>query len=260
MIAPRPGRYYVLALLVALALTLTASRAAAEVHTSPAGTTFVRGFEGFPNKGCPYLDPVGVWTRGFGRIEGIGPGSPCITLGAATVELRRLLDQRYEPAVRALFRSRLGVLAGRFNQHRFDALVSFAYNLGIGAVQCVQGFDAICRAIGSRSMRRIGDAMLLYDKGGGRTLPGLTRRRHAERRLLLRPMARFELFERDEVRWITRYDKLRGHRSARARRVRRALEHQMAERARRITRTIHLTHDGLSRRRGWRVRVLRARS
>ena len=41
-------------------------------------------------------------------------------------------------------------------------------------------------AIRSKNRARIADAFLVYDKAGGRTLPGLTRRRRAERALFKR--------------------------------------------------------------------------
>lgn len=241
-----------------MVLALTARPSSATVHTSRGGIALVKHFEGFPNGGCPYLDPVGIPTRGYGRIEGITLGSPCITIGQASRELRQLLAARYEPSVRRLFAAPVGVLRGLFNQHRFDSATSFAYNLGVGALSCVQGFESMCRALASRSPRAIGEAMLLYDKADGRALPGLTLRRRAERAMWLRPMGRFELFAPKEVRWVRRYDRLRGHRSARARVVRVSLQLQMAAQADRLRRAIR-HDDGLTRRRAVRLAALSRR-
>lgn len=241
-----------------MVLAVAARPSSATVHTSRGGIALVKHFEGFPANGCPYLDPIGIPTRGFGRIEGITLGSPCISLAAASRELRQLLAARYEPSVRALFRPRLGALAGLFNQHRFDSATSFAFNLGTGAVACVHGFETMCRAIRSRSVRAIGDAMLRYDRAGGRALAGLTLRRRAERALWLRPMGRFELFAPREVRWIRRYDLLRSHPSGRARAVRVRLQLQMAAQADRLRRAIR-RDDGLTRRRSVRLAALQRR-
>ena len=58
------------------------------------------------------------------------------------------------------------------NQNQFDALVSFTYNCGPGNLQ---------RLVKGRTLSEIADAMLLYNKSGGKELSGLTRRRKAER-------------------------------------------------------------------------------
>lgn len=162
------------------------------------GLDFIRRHEGFMPE--PYPDPVGFATVGTGHLIRRGPvrwadhhatwvkGQK--TAGRLTpAEGRRLLRQDvkrdFEPAVRALF-EKGGSLHGKFRQHRFDALVSFAYNLGSGSVQGVSGFETMGRALESGDIRSIGDAMLLYNKAGGVALPGLTRRRQEERRLFLR--------------------------------------------------------------------------
>ena len=65
-----------------------------------------------------------------------------------------------------------------FNQDQFDALTSFAFNCGSG------NFRKLIDN-GRRDLKTIGDKILLYNKAGGKTLPGLDRRRKAERDLFL---------------------------------------------------------------------------
>jgi GH24 family phage-related lysozyme (muramidase) len=129
---------------------------------SPNGARFIAGFEGF--RSCPYWDPYGrVWTRAFGETGGISRSSPCISRGQGETNLRRLVATRYEHGVRTI-----GVA---FNQNQWDALASFAYNLGPGI------FTGNLRT----QLRRYNPSpMLAYNKAGGRTLPGLVRRRNAE--------------------------------------------------------------------------------
>ena len=67
-----------------------------------------------------------------------------------------------------------------WNQNEFDALVSFAFNVG-SINQLTQN--------GKRSRAQIAAAMLKYNRGGGKILPGLTKRRQAEQELFLRPVA-----------------------------------------------------------------------
>lgn len=64
-----------------------------------------------------------------------------------------------------------------FNQNEFDALVSFAYNIG--------SIKQLTKE-GSRTKKQIGEAILLYNKSGGKVLKGLVNRRIAEQTLYLK--------------------------------------------------------------------------
>jgi GH24 family phage-related lysozyme (muramidase) len=139
---------------------------------SDKGAALLEEFEGFRSR--PYRDAVGVWTIGYGSTKGVGPNTPHMTPGQARARLKREVDQVYGAAV-----NRLGV---PLNQHQFDALCSFVYNLGPGAIGPTTG---IGRALRARDYRRAADELLKWDKAGGRTLLGLTRRRRAERALFL---------------------------------------------------------------------------
>jgi lysozyme len=143
------------------------------MHIDAAGVRLIGGFEGFGS--CPYWDPYGrVWTRGFGETEGITAGSACISRSTGEARLRYLVESRYEWAIRAL-----GV---RFTQHEWDALCSFAWNLGAGIFQGSLRYDLQHRAFYSAA-----SVMLLYDHAGGVVLEGLRTRRQAEVRLFLTP-------------------------------------------------------------------------
>lgn len=67
----------------------------------------------------------------------------------------------------------------RFNQNEFDALVSFAYNVGNikGVTSC-----------GERTKTEIAHAMLLYNKSSGKVLKGLETRRNLEHALFTTPL------------------------------------------------------------------------
>lgn len=62
----------------------------------------------------------------------------------------------------------------KFTQNQFDALVSFAYNVG--------SIDSLVQH-GERTIDQISRKILAYNKAGGKELPGLTRRRKAEKAL-----------------------------------------------------------------------------
>ena len=60
-----------------------------------------------------------------------------------------------------------------FNQNQFDALVSFAFNVG--------SIDQLT-AKGTRTIKEISDKILLYNKSGGKVIKGLTIRRQEEKK------------------------------------------------------------------------------
>jgi lysozyme len=68
------------------------------------------------------------------------------------------------------------------NQNQFDALVSFVFNVGKDA------FDksTMRRLINAKDFNRAADQFPIWNKGGGRVLPGLVARRARERQLFLK--------------------------------------------------------------------------
>jgi GH24 family phage-related lysozyme (muramidase) len=167
------------------------------MRLSPAGAHLIESFEGFVPH--PYRDAVGVWTIGFGSTRGVGPGSPHVTVAQAEARLMREVDAEYGAAINAL-----GL---PLSQYQFDALVSFVYNVGTGGVS---SSTQIGRALRAHNWQAAADHLLDWDKAGGRSLAGLTRRRHAERELFMRtpqvdPLAEYPP---DEKRWIHEYDHL----------------------------------------------------
>ncbi len=143
---------------------------------SAKGTAFIAAFEGGQSPDGlfrPYRDPVGVWTIGYGHTQGVSSGSKPMTKTQALALLRKDLNEVYCPPVLRAMRA-----AGMpLKQGVVDALTSASYNLGPGVL--VPG-RSLGDAIRSRSTEKIANALLLYDKAGGRVLPGLTRRRQAE--------------------------------------------------------------------------------
>jgi GH24 family phage-related lysozyme (muramidase) len=146
---------------------------------SEQGAEFIAGFEGFVGHG--YNDPAGFCTIGYGHLL---HRSAC-----TAAELRRTIS--HDDALKLLQADAETfaecVLANVHppisRQTRFDALVSFAFNLGCGPLQPGSGLHA---ALNTASRAGVADKLLEYDHAGGVRLPGLTRRRQAEARLWLR--------------------------------------------------------------------------
>jgi lysozyme len=144
---------------------------------SDRGVALVASFEGF--RSCPYQDAVGVWTIGYGETRGISRTTACISRSRALQKLRARLNRDYLSPVLRLAKA----IDLDLTQNQADALGSLSYNTGPGVFERGRTMGDAMR---SKNKRRIADAFLAYDKAGGRTLPGLTRRRRAERALFLR--------------------------------------------------------------------------
>ncbi len=152
---------------------------------SEKGLALIKEFEGCQL--TAYQDEVGVWTIGYGITNSdksitkttIKKGLT-ITKEKAEEWLRECLNKRYAPLI-SKYDTRYG-----WNQNEFDALVSFAYNIG-----SIDGLTAN----GSRSKSVISNKLLEYNKAGGKVYAGLTRRRKAERDLFLTPVPKPEPVE-----------------------------------------------------------------
>lgn len=124
----------------------------------------------------PYRDLVGVMTVCHGETR-----APMRHYSDA--ECAALLEQRLERDYARPVLACAPALAGR--THAFAASISLAYNIGPA------GFcrSQVARRFNAGDWRGGCEAMLLWDRAGGRRLPGLARRRAAERALCLRDAA-----------------------------------------------------------------------
>ncbi len=158
-----------------------------------ATTKFVAGFEGFVS--CPYADPAGHATIGYGHLLHYGPPTRadrrkwgCLTKAQALKLLRK--DLR-ETELEVYERLR----GGRVNAPMITALTSFAFNLGAGYLdyQPRRGkrpATNIGRAVRTGRYWRAANQMLYFDGvivgGKRRELRGLQIRRRKEYRLMAR--------------------------------------------------------------------------
>lgn len=136
------------------------------MKTSQTGIDMIKRFE--VCRLDAYKCPAGVWTIGYGHTEGVTAGQK-ISPAQAEAYLRADLE-KYEKKVEK-YTDRY-----RWTQNEFDAMVSFAYNLG--------SIDKLT-ADGTRTKAVIAEKILLYNKAGGKVLAGLTKRRQAEREMFL---------------------------------------------------------------------------
>ncbi len=140
----------------------------------PRGLDLVRRFEGF--SAAPYLCPAGWWTIGYGAICG-ADGAP-VTATTPPIAEAAALDLLARD-LRAAERATARLISVNLSDGQFDALVSFAFNLGGGALQ-----RSTLRQVVNRGEHELVPAELArWVRASGRVLPGLVRRRAAEAEL-----------------------------------------------------------------------------
>ena len=141
------------------------------MKTSDGGIALVQEFEGCVLQAYP--DPAtggAPWTIGYGHTRGVRPGDTC-TREQALAWLRDDLADA-EAAISSLVKVPL-------NQNQFDALVSFTYNLGRGNLAS----STLLRLLNAGNYVDVGAQFLRWNRGPHGPMPGLTRRRAAERAL-----------------------------------------------------------------------------
>ncbi len=145
---------------------------------SDIAVNLIKEFEGF--KDYAYIDTDGTPVIGYGlsRIDGqpvkvgdrISPKEAEIALNNHLQEIHRELDQ---------------LLKVDLNEQQLSALASISFNVGIGSIK----ESTLIKKINQEDYAGAANEFLRWDKAnqGGRLvqMPGLTRRRHAERQLFL---------------------------------------------------------------------------
>lgn len=132
-----------------------------------------RQFEGFRSK--PYLCPAGIPTIGYGSTyysdgRKVTLQDRFISEQAANDLLLAELHHTYAPGVLRL----CPVLAT--DERKLNAIVDFAYNLGVGRLQT----STLRRKINTQDWDGSKEQLMLWTRGGGKVLPGLLKRRQAE--------------------------------------------------------------------------------
>lgn len=157
---------------------------------STTGLNLIKSFEGC--RLTAYKCPAGVWTIGYGHTGNVKSGQK-ITQAKADAYLKSDLA-KFEKHVASYDKKY------KWTQNEFDALVSFAYNVG-SITQLT--------ANGTRTKKQISEKILAYDKAAGKTLAGLTRRRQAEKALFDKPVAKKSTTATKKSTTLKKGDKIR---------------------------------------------------
>lgn len=145
------------------------------MQISKGGIELIKRFEGLRLRA--YQDSVGVWTIGYGwtqPVDGKKVG-PRMQIDQATAD--RLLKcgvVQYEQGVNQLVKVEI-------TQGQFDALVSFAYNLGLRSLST----STLLQKLNDGDKQGAADQFGRWVNAGGKRLDGLVARRAAEREMFL---------------------------------------------------------------------------
>jgi lysozyme len=152
------------------------------VPVMSAAESLIKSFEG--EYLDAYLDPVGIPTIGYGTIYNYDAKRP-VQLGDkidkdTAIRFLRTECAKIIPQIKKLVRVPI-------NQNQLDALTSFVYNVGIGALRNSTLLKLLNEG---KPKTEVAEQFLRWNKATNPqgiliTLPGLTRRRKAEKELFL---------------------------------------------------------------------------
>jgi lysozyme len=137
----------------------------------------------------PKMDPVGIWTGGWGRALR-DPETGAFLCGEAhrrdAYRLCHGLDEAKAEKwlvedLAEVIDDVTAVLKVSLSEPEFGALVSFTYNVGIGNLKG----STLLRLLNQEKLRPAADELPKWVRAGGRVMRGLVSRRAAERALFL---------------------------------------------------------------------------
>lgn len=138
-------------------------------HVTEAGLNLIKRFEGFSP--TIYICPAGYPTIGYGHVL-LAHEREQFKAGLTLAEATELLRKDVGIAELAVLR----LISVPLTDGQFDALVSFTFNLGAGALQR----STLRRRVNRGEHESIPAELMKWVWAAGRKLPGLVRRRQAE--------------------------------------------------------------------------------
>jgi len=140
----------------------------------------------------PKMDPVGIWTAGYGHalrdpdtgqfLQGANDRAAALALvhgGLTEAQADDLLERDLEQFSDGVSRR----VTAPLSSSEFGALVSFAFNVGLGNFKG----STLLRLLNAGDFKGAADQFARWNRAGGKILPGLVKRRYAERTLFLSP-------------------------------------------------------------------------
>ncbi|MEO1067658.1 MAG: lysozyme [Cyanobacteria bacterium J06638_6] len=140
-----------------------------------AGLALIKEFEGL--RTTAYRDPVGIWTIGYGHTSMAGPPPVYEGMTITAAEAEAILQQDLDVFEQGVS----DALTITTNENQFSAMVSFSFNVGLGAYRN----STLLRKHNAGDFAGAANEFLRWIYADGQILPGLVRRREAERSLYL---------------------------------------------------------------------------
>lgn len=138
-------------------------------HVTEEGLNLIKRFEGFsPNI---YICPAGYPTIGYGHVV-LAHERELLAAGITPAQATELLRKDVGIAERAVLR----LISMPLTDGQFDALVSFTFNLGAGALQR----STLRRKVNRGEHESVPAELMKWVWAAGKRMPGLVRRRKAE--------------------------------------------------------------------------------
>jgi lysozyme len=140
------------------------------MHISAEGLSLIKKFEGCELKA--YRCAANVLTIGYGTIKNVTEGME-ITQEEAETLLQEEMHE-YEGYINDMVKVPL-------EQHQFDAMVSWVFNLGSGNLSS----STLLKKLNNSEYDEVPAQIRRWNKAGGKVLDGLIRRREAEAKMFL---------------------------------------------------------------------------
>lgn len=145
------------------------------MQVDQAGLDFIARWEGVVLH--VYKDIVGIPTIGVGHVLLPGESFPNGITREQALEILAKDVRKCEIAIAKYIEVEI-------NQNQYNALASFTFNCGTGALQK----STVRRKLNTRDYQGAADALLMWCKAGGKVNQGLLNRRKDERKLFLKPI------------------------------------------------------------------------
>ena len=150
---------------------------ASPVDINAAAIALIKEFEGF--RADAYRDTGGVWTIGYGTTAAAGVG----IIPAVGMTITEAQAEGYLQAAVDKFAAQIAAMIEvPVSANEFGACVSLAYNIGPAAFEK----SSVLTRLNAGDRKGAAAAFSLWNKAGGKILPGLARRRAAEAALFLK--------------------------------------------------------------------------
>ena len=135
------------------------------------GKDLIKKYEGCKLEA--YTCPAGIWTIGYGHTDS--------NVTSGTIISQEQADKLFNQDIKKFEKGVGQMVKVIINQNQFDALVSFAFNLGLGALQN----STLLKKLNTKDYQGAANEFDRWVYGGGKKLEGLVRRRREEKELFL---------------------------------------------------------------------------